>query len=78
MEIQKRGGTKIIPNHALNKIRNPSEAYLPPSRPSLTSYALEYGGALRMIRVSIFSNDLMTGVMPRVAGAGIYSSKHLE
>jgi hypothetical protein len=59
MEIQKREGTKIIPNHALNKIGNPSKAYLPPSRPSLTSYALEYGGALRMIRVSIFSNDLM-------------------
>jgi hypothetical protein len=48
MEIQKRGGTKIIPNHALEKIRNPSKAYLPPSRPSLTSYALEYGGDLRM------------------------------
>ena len=39
--MQKRGGTKIIPNHALNTIRNPSEACLPPSRPSLTSYALE-------------------------------------
>ena len=59
MEIQKRGGTKIIPNHALDKIRNPSEACLLPSRHSLTSYALEYGGALRMIRVSVFSNDLM-------------------
>ena len=58
MEIQKRGSTKIIPNHALDMIRNPSEACLPPSRPSLTSYALEYGGAMRMIRVSIFSNDL--------------------
>ena len=57
MEIQKRGSTKIIPNHALDMIRNPSEACLPPSRPSLTSYALEYG-PLRMIRVSIFSNDL--------------------
>ena len=55
MEIQKRGGTKIIPNHALDKIRNPSEACFPPSRPSLTSYALEYGGALRIIRVSVFS-----------------------
>ena len=63
MEKQKRGCTKIILNHALDKIRNPSEAYLPPSIPSLTSYALEYDGALRMIRVSIFSNDLMTGVM---------------
>jgi hypothetical protein len=58
MEIQKRGGTKIIPNHALVKIRNPSEACLPPSRPSLTSYALKYGGALRKIRVSVFLNDL--------------------
>ena len=58
MGIQKRGGTKIIPNHTLNMIRNPSEACLPPSRPSLTRYALEYGGALRMIRVSVFSNDL--------------------
>ena len=64
MEVQKRGGTKIIPNHALDKIGNPSEACLPPSGPSLTSYTLEYDGALRMIRVSIFSNDLMTGVMP--------------
>jgi hypothetical protein len=31
---------------------------LPLSRPSLTSYALETRGALRMIRVSVFSNDL--------------------
>jgi hypothetical protein len=53
MEIQKRGDTKIILNHALDKIGNPSEAYLPPSRASLTSYALEYGGALRIIRVCL-------------------------
>jgi hypothetical protein len=66
MEIQKRRGTKIIPDHALDKIGNPSEACLPPSRPNLTSYALEYGGALRMIRVSIFSNDLM----PQWGGRG--------
>ena len=59
MEKQKREGTKIIPNHAIDKIGNPSEAYLPPSRPSLTSYALKYGGALRMIRVSVFSNDFL-------------------
>ena len=60
MEIQKeRGGTKSIPNHTLDMLGNPSEACLPPSRPSLTSYAQEYDGALRMIRVSIFSNDLM-------------------
>ena len=59
MEVQKRGGIKIIPNHALDMIGNPNEACLPPSRPNLTSYALEYAGALRMIRVSIFSNDLM-------------------
>ena len=58
MKIQKREGSKIISNHALDKIRNPSEACLPPSRPSLTSYALEYGGSLRMIRVFVFSNDL--------------------
>ena len=71
MEIQKRWGTKIIPNHALDKIRNPSEVCLPPSRSSLTSYALEYGGALRMIRVSVFPNDLMTRVMPG-GGRGLY------
>ena len=59
MDIQKRGGTKIIPNHALDTIRNPREACLPPFRPILTSYALEYDGVLRMIRVSIFSNGLM-------------------
>ena len=70
MEIQKTGGTKIIPNHALEMIGNPSEVYLPPSRPSLTSYALEYGGALRMIRVFIFSNNLMTRVMPGGRGRG--------
>ena len=68
MEIQKREGTRIIPNHALDTIGNPSEACLPPSRPNLTSYALEYDGALRMIRVSIFSNDLMP---QGVVGAGI-------
>ena len=69
MEIQKRGVTKIIPNHALDTIGNPSEAWFSPSRPKLTSYALKYGGALRMIRVSIFSNDLMP---QGVAVAGIY------
>jgi hypothetical protein len=68
LEIQKRG-IKIIPNHALDKIGNPSEACLPPSRPSLTSYALEYGGALRKIRVFVFSNDLCL----RGAGPDIYS-----
>ena len=52
MGIQKRGGTKIILNHTLDKIRNPSKACLAPSRSRLTSYVLEYGGALRMIRVS--------------------------
>ena len=36
-----------------------SKQSLPSSRPSLASYALEYGGALRMIRVFVFSNDLM-------------------
>ena len=41
MEIQKRGGTRTIPNHSLDTIRNPSEACLPPSRSNLTSYALE-------------------------------------
>ena len=71
MEIQKRGGIKIIPNHALDTIGNPSEACLPPSRPILTSYALEYDGALRMIRVFIFSIDLMTEVMPG-GGRGCY------
>ena len=70
METQKRGGTKIVPNHALDTIGIPSEACLPPSIPSLTSYALGYGRALRMIRVFDFSNDLCH--MPRVAGAGIY------
>ena len=59
MRDTKERGTKIIPNHALDKIRNPREACLPPSRPSLTSYTLEYGGALRMIRVYVFLNDLL-------------------
>ena len=59
MEMQKRGGTKIIPNHTLDTIGNPSKACLPPSRPSLTSYALEYDRTLRMIRVYVFSNDLI-------------------
>ena len=68
----KRGGTKIIPNHALDKIGNPSEDCLPPYRPILTSYALEYARALRMIRVSVFSNDLMTRVMPRGWQGTIY------
>ena len=77
MRDTKERGTKIIPNHALDKIGNPSETYLPPSRPSLTSYAVEYDGALRMIRVSIFSNDLMTGVMPRVVGVDIYRPERL-
>ena len=52
MEIQKREGVQKL-------YWNPREVWLPPSGPSLTSYALEYVGALRMIRVSAFSNDLM-------------------
>ena len=68
MEIQTREGYKIIPNHALDMIGNPSEVCLPPSRPTLTSYAIKYGGALRIIRVSVFSNDLMA----LGAGADIY------
>ena len=72
MEVQKRGGTKIIPNHALDKIGNPSEAYLPPSRPSLISYALEYSRVLRMIRVFVFSNDLCL----QGSGADIYRPEH--
>ena len=74
MRDTKERGTKIIPNHTLDKIGNPSKTCLPLSRPSLTSYALEYDGALRMIRVSVFSNDLMTRVMPwGEVGAGLYS-----
>ena len=72
MEIQKRGTTRIIPNHALDTIGNLGEACLPPSRPSLTSYALEYGGPHRMIRVSIFSNDLC---LRGVVGADIHRPK---
>jgi hypothetical protein len=71
MKIQKRGGTNIIPNHALDNVGNPSKACLPPSRPSLTCYALEYGGALRMIRVSVFSNALCL----RGVRAWLYSPK---
>ena len=70
MEVQKRGSIKIIPNHTLDK-REYKDYTKPPSRASLTSYALEYGGALRMIRVSIFSNDLMTRDKPR-DGRGWY------
>jgi hypothetical protein len=69
MGIQKTGGTKIIPNHALDKVENPSEACLPPSRPSLTSYALEYGGALRIIRVS--TPLVATWALPQ---CGVHSS----
>ena len=70
MRDTKERGTKIIPNHALDTIRNPSETCLPPSRPSLTTYALEYSGALRMIRVSVFSNDLS---IPQGGGRGWYT-----
>ena len=63
MKIQKRGGTKLIPNHTLDKIRNPSEACLSPSIPNLTSYALEYGGVLRIIRVFVSLNDLMNSLI---------------
>ena len=45
-----------------------SKRSLPSSGPSLASYALEYGGALRMIRVSVFSDDLM----PQGGGRGWY------
>jgi hypothetical protein len=73
MEIQKRGGTRVMPNHALDTIRNPSEACLPPSIPSLTSYVLEYGGALRMITVFVFSNDIC---LRGVSEADIYRIEH--
>ena len=41
MRDTKERGTKIIPNHALDMIRNPSKACLPPSRSILASYATE-------------------------------------
>ena len=44
MRDTKERVSKIIPNHTVDKIRNPSEACLPPSRPNLTSYALELMG----------------------------------
>ena len=77
-DTKERGGTKIIPNHALDTIGNPSDACLPPFRPSLTSYALEYSGALRMIRVFVFSNDLMTWVMPRGWQELIYIGRSIQ
>jgi hypothetical protein len=59
--------TKAYKNNGDTKARGVQELYqtnqakicLPPSRPSLTSYALETRGALRMIRVSIFSKWLI-------------------
>jgi hypothetical protein len=66
MEIQRERGTRIISNHTLDNVENPSEACLPPFRPSLTSYALKYREALRMIRISVFLNDLM----PQGVGSG--------
>ena len=71
MEKQKRGSTKIKLNHALDNIGNPIDACLPPSRPSLTNYALENGGYLTMIKVSVFSNDLCF----QGAGADIHRPK---
>ena len=51
-----------------------SKRRLPPSRSSLASYAQEYGGALKMIRV--WSLNRMTAWIMEdtlgVAGAGIY------
>jgi hypothetical protein len=51
---------------------------LPPSRSSLASYALEYGGALRIIRGSDFSNDLCNSAicLREGVGAGIYRLEH--
>ena len=62
----------------VHTIRNPSEACLPPSRPNLTSYTIEYGGALRMIRIFVFSNDLMTGVMPRGWQGLVYIGRSVQ
>jgi hypothetical protein len=55
-----------------------SKRSLPLSRSNLASYALEYGGALRMIRVSNFLNDggLWSMMAWGVAGAGIYRGEH--
>ena len=59
MRDTKERDTNAIPSHALDTIRNPNKTCLPLSRPCLMSYALEYDGALRMIRVSVFSNALI-------------------
>jgi hypothetical protein len=48
--VQELYRTKLL---ALSRIQ--AKIYLPSSRPSLTSYALETRRALRMIRVSVFS-----------------------
>jgi hypothetical protein len=42
----RRGGTKAIPSHALDKIR--IEVNLSFSRSNLASYTLEYGRAIRI------------------------------
>jgi hypothetical protein len=63
MEIQRERGTRIILNQGLDDVENPSEDCLPPSRPSLTGYALGTRGAMRILGFlaldDLISNDLM-------------------
>jgi hypothetical protein len=58
MEIHERGVQRLYKTTLLTMLGIQANIYLPPSRPSLTSYALETRGALMMIRVFVFSNDL--------------------
>jgi hypothetical protein len=60
-EVQELYRTKLL---TLSGIQ--AKICLPPSRPSLTSYALETRGALRMIRVSVFFKWLI----PQGGGLG--------
>jgi hypothetical protein len=67
-DTKERQYNDYIPNHTLDTIGNPSETCLPPSRPSLASYALEYDRAQRMIR---FLSSQMTYCLLGVAGPGL-------
>ena len=69
MEKQERGVQSLYRTTLLTRSGIQAKSYLPPSRSILTSYAME-GRSSKEIRVSIFSNDLMTRVMPGKRGRG--------
>jgi hypothetical protein len=78
MEIQWEKDIRIILNQALDDVGNPSEAYFRPSRPSLTSYALETRGALRILGFLALDDLISNDLIPQGGWGSSYIAREVQ